>query len=271
MAKTKSKYPTSFETYEEFKRIFQSIPEEDRLKWSEYLTKQQLLLADGNKWSVAHELLNNKILTKELTPSSEKKEIPEFFFYRDGTGFSILHSLALNGFLPEIHKTKDILREIDFDGYSIAHCLADSGTLPERLWTANILCQKDAYNWTVGHSIIERMVKHNEWSTLTPKLLRVYCGNECYVSDIVSDRMYEMSASRLETVLEQIQEESLIFMETASVNFKTAIKKELDRRAEKTVFESQSGIKDSIFTKKDDTSAPAFGGQEELYKSELER
>ena len=37
MAKAKSKYPTSFNTYKEFREIFDSIPKENCMEWAENL------------------------------------------------------------------------------------------------------------------------------------------------------------------------------------------------------------------------------------------
>ena len=122
MAKTKSKYPTSFDTYEEFERIFNSIPEYDRLEWAESLDPKLLQMKMDN-------------------------------------GMTVAHVLAKSGTLPEKFITEELLRIRTDNGWTVAHSLAESGTLhkelilsPERRITEELLRMKYKYRyWLIPH------------------------------------------------------------------------------------------------------------------------
>lgn len=61
-----SKYPTSFSTYDEFKWIFQSIPKDDCMEWTENLCPKLLWVHNSNGWTVAHALAEKGLLPEKF-------------------------------------------------------------------------------------------------------------------------------------------------------------------------------------------------------------
>ena len=136
MAKTKGKYQTSFNTYEKFERIFDSIPENDRLEWTENLDPNLLQMKMDNGRTVAHSLAESGTLP-------EKFVTDELLRIKDKNGRTVAHDLAKSGTLPERFITEELLRVKDNDGWTVAHVLVRNGTLPEKFVTEELLRMKD--------------------------------------------------------------------------------------------------------------------------------
>ena len=204
MAKTKGKYQTSFTTYEEFKRIFNSIPEEDRLEWAENLDPELLRMKDSHGWTVAHEL-------------------------------------AWEGTFPKEKITDELLRVRNNDGLTVAHSLAQSGTLPEKFVTDELLRMKDKYGRTVAGCCCIFLSRNSRWDLLTPMLLDVpYNNSNTLVITKLDNDLSGMGDSKLEEALSVMSGETRakLLSDIKEPSLFERIRKCLDREMESEAFET---------------------------------
>ncbi len=177
MAKTKGKYQTSFTTYEEFKQIFNSIPENDRLEWAENLDPELLRVKDRWGWTVAHALARSGTLP-------EKFVTDELLRMKNKDGWTVAHALARNKALPEKFVTEELIRMEDIWGRTVAHVLADCGTLPEKFVTEELLRMEDIWGRTVAHVLAYCGTLPEKF--VTEELLRMKMDNGRTVAHVLA-------------------------------------------------------------------------------------
>lgn len=204
--KNKNKYPTGFKTYGEFKKILGSIPAEDLLEWAKNLS-------------------------------------PELLSVKDSGGWTIVHTLAGRGALPEEFVTKELLR-MKADG-----------------------------NWTVAEGYCYFLSGHSRWDLLTPVILDVLHAEESSMIDTVRNNLAGMNDADLEAALSLMPGATRLKLlsDIGDTTLREKIRKYLDREAGNEAFEIHPGIKDSIFTDENDACSPPFGERENLYGAGRER
>ncbi len=288
MAKKKSKYPTSFDTYEEFEKVFDFIPAKDRYEWAENLDPNLLRIENEDGWTVAHELarkgtLPKKWITEELLRVEDNElgttiahelaysgTLPEEFItdnllrIKDWVGWTVAHELAWEGTFPKEKITDELLRVKNNDGLTVAHSLAQSGTLPEKFVTDELLRMKDKYGRTVAGCCCIFLSRNNRWDLLTPMLLDVpYNNSNTLVITKLDKDLSGMSDSKLEEALSVMPGETQmkLLSDIKNPDLLERIRKCLDRELENEAFETSPDEEPDLYT----------GGQEELYGAEVER
>lgn len=259
------KYPTSFKTFEGFSKIFQSIPEKDRVIWALNLTEEQLKIANEEGWTVAHELSKFCSLPKQSIS-------PEYVFLADSEGWTVGHLLALNGLLPKKYMTKKVLKTKDFDDYTIAHCLAENGNLPKKFWNSSIFSLQTFYGFTVAHGFLMHIIENMAWDKLTPEIIEGSCRDrdDYWITEALEDLLLKKYACFVEQILQDIESKTLAVIESKidDEKLRKTISAEIERRVENNVFCSDTPIvednTDNIHSRGQD---PLYSGQDELYEA----
>ena len=256
MAKTKGKYQTSFTTYEDFKRIFNSIHSitgKNRLEWAKNLDPELLRIKNKNGCTVAHELADSGTLP-------EKFITDELLRTKTDYGRTVAHAIAWRGTLPERFITEELLRMEGKDGWTVAHSLAWSGTLPEKFFIPSILSAMSSQGETVAGCLLGWIRKNNRWDMLTPELLAAPYSKKLSVATFLRRKLTEMGTKdpeRLESALGAMTTETKLALLKGSRGSAAAkkIRGDIDRETESEAFETPPDGEQDLHS----------GGQEELY------
>lgn len=132
-----------FDSWERFMEIENSLSGEELRSWAESLTLEQILIT-----------------------STDDGVAP---------GWTVAHTLAYEGVLPEKFFTDDILLLSDDprgNGWTVACSMASQGRLPKRLAVPEILDVKNLFGTILAHTAAVGCAQNDRWDNLHPEILR---------------------------------------------------------------------------------------------------
>lgn len=159
-------YPTDFTTYIEFDKIFYRLTSfNDKAKYAESLSEEQLMFRGFFGMTVAHQLAYHGVLPKRYITK-------ELLLTTDDRGNSVAHFLAGSGCFPEEYMTEDVLRLPDQWGDAVAHRLAKSGILPEKYFSKELLLLAGRKGETVAYYLAKSDTLPERYYAEEPAILK---------------------------------------------------------------------------------------------------
>lgn len=181
------KEPAAIVSYGDFMETFERIPKENRRTWAEHLTVEQMKFTrEEGGLTIAHYLTLLRYLGSEYVSSLGKDAAQELLLLRADDGWTVAHTLALKGNLPEEWMVPEIFTCATNNGTTVAYIIALTGKLPEKWLLPEILVLQGEDRATVAHALARdgKLPEH----LLTKEILSLANGDGNTVAHILASR-----------------------------------------------------------------------------------